>query len=185
MGEAHVGRTTGSGDWWWALFVAVASLGLSQAFACAMPFAAVAVLAARTLPRRRAVALVCAVWSGHQAIGFGLTHYPHTPSTVAWGVAIGVAALTALGVAWTIDRRTKLDGVAPVAFALVVAYAAYEAVLLAAAGVLPSGAGAFAPAVVLRLLGVNAVALGPMLAIDRLARAAGLPVGRAVAVARG
>ena len=40
--------------WLWVALVAVFSLGLSRAFACAMPFAAVAVAGALTLPSSRA-----------------------------------------------------------------------------------------------------------------------------------
>jgi hypothetical protein len=54
---------------------------------------------------------------------------------------------------------------------LLLAYAAYEVTLLAATLVLPSGPGAFAPVVVVRLLAINAAALLLLLF-------AGLAVGR-------
>ena len=176
MHDRRGGRTDAATAWLWIAFVAGASLGLSRAFACAMPVAAIAVAAALTLPRRLSVALVLLAWSGNQAIGFALMHYPHTASTVGWGATIGVAALAALGAAWSIERWVNGATVlAKAVLALAAAYAAYELVLLAATLVLPSGSGAFTSSVVSRIFGINAVALGLLLAAHQLAQAIRLP----------
>ena len=168
MGQTSAGRSRDLALWVWMAFVVLASLGLSRAFACATPFVAVAVLAAWTLPSRHAVAQMLLVWAGNQAIGFGLLHYPHTAAAAGWGVAIGVAALASLGAA-TMTRWSTTGRLRRMALAFLVAIVVYEAVLLAAAGVLPSGSGAFALLVVLRIAGINAVALGLLLAARELA----------------
>src|SRR5580658_2280701 len=77
-----------------ALLTAACALA-SFAFACATPFAAFAVIAAATLPLRPALLVTLAAWLVNQAIGFGFLHYPLDATTLAWGVAIGGAALAA------------------------------------------------------------------------------------------
>lgn len=151
------------------VFVILATAGLSRVFACATPFAAVAATAACTLPRRHAAVLVALVWMTNQAIGFGMMGYPHTAATVGWGVAIGLAALAALGAAQAVRYRVEAGTMAAAAMTLPFAFAAYEAVLAAAASALPSGPGAFAVAVMVRILAINAVALGLLVATHRLA----------------
>jgi len=138
--------------------VAAATLA-SSAFACATPFAALATWAALTLPRREGIALVTSAWLTNQVIGFGLHAYPHDLATYAWGLAIGIGALTALPAAFAVARRARSGPILCALAALVTAFAAYEAVLYVAAFVLPGGSGAYAPAIVLRLFLINAGAL--------------------------
>ncbi|MDQ6867846.1 MAG: hypothetical protein M3178_05420 [Pseudomonadota bacterium] len=69
---------------WIALLVG-ASVAFSLGFACAVPLAAFAAIAALTLSRRDAFALVGAVWLANQIAGFAVHHYPVTASTLAWG----------------------------------------------------------------------------------------------------
>jgi hypothetical protein len=64
--------------------IVLASIALSRAFACAMPFTALATMAAFTLRRQEALAMVLFAWVANQAVGFGLMHYPWTSSTVCW-----------------------------------------------------------------------------------------------------
>lgn len=168
-GPAHGRRA-----WTWAVFVALASLGLSRVFACVTPFAAIAALGACTLPRRHAAALVLTVWLGNQAIGFGLLHYPHTSSTLGWGAAIGGACLTSLGAAWITASFPLSNDAARRSVAFSATYVAYEGVLLAATIVLPSGPGAFSIAVLLRVLTINAVAFALLTAVEKMAAAVGL-----------
>lgn len=185
MPESPV-STAGRGreTWLWVALVTVASLALSRAFACAMPFAAMAAYAACNLPRRHAVALVVATWLGNQAVGFGLLHYPHTASTFGWGLAIGAAALAALSVARAAGTSPMPKGLAGAVVAFAMAYGAYEVALAVAALLLPSGPGAFAWPVMLRVASIHAVAFGLLLCIDRLARVMGMPLsGKAMVVA--
>ncbi|SKA30362.1 hypothetical protein SAMN02745126_04952 [Enhydrobacter aerosaccus] len=159
----------------WIVLLAVASAGFSLVFACATPFAAVATIAARTMTRRDAGLVVLATWLANQAIGYGLLDYPRTADSVAWGGAIGIAALAALAAAKAVGREPL--GTGPVfgtAIAFAAAFAAYQLVLLAAALVLPASASAFAPSVLLDVLMVNALALLGLLGLAALAAAAGL-----------
>ncbi len=168
-------RPSGPAVWLWIGFVVLASLGLSRVFACAMPFAALATLAALILRTRDACALVILAWLANQAVGFGLLHYPWTASTVAWGLAIGIAALAGLVAASAVASRRVLSSWIVAPAALLPAFGAYELVLFAATWLLPSGPGAFVAVVVLRILVINAVALALLLLASRLAGRAALP----------
>jgi len=77
------------------VLVATAIL-FSFALACGMPFAALGALAALTLPARDALVLAVLGWLANQAIGFGFLGYPLDAMTLAWGVALGFSALTAV-----------------------------------------------------------------------------------------
>jgi hypothetical protein len=159
-------------DWAWVILIGSASILLSLAFACATPFAALATLAAFTLSRRAAIGLVLFTWATNQAVGFGLLQYPTDASTVAWGVAVGLAALAGLATAMAGARWTRVPPIAAMVASLVLSYAAYEAVLWVATLVLPSGSGAFVPSVVAWIFVINAIALVLLLL-------AGWVVGRA------
>lgn len=185
MDETRVLSSNGSAVWLWMAFVVLASLGLSRAFACATPFAAVAVVAASTLPWRRALAQVVLVWLGNQAIGFGFMHYPHTVATIGWGGAIGFAALASFWAAWAVVRLISASPIAVAAIGLLPAYAAYEAILFAATWVLPSGSGAFVPAVLLRILAINAVALSLLFTARHLTARPGIDASRPAVTGHG
>jgi hypothetical protein len=161
-------RASGPAIWLWVGLIGIASIVLSRAFACATPFAALATLAAFTLRGREAVALVLFVWVANQVVGFGLLHYPWTVPTLAWGAAIGVAALGGLGASREVARLTKPASWVAWPVALVAAFAAYEFILFATTWLLSSGSGAFAAMVVLRIFTINAVALGLLLGVHRL-----------------
>ncbi|HEX2115207.1 MAG TPA: hypothetical protein VHM01_12445, partial [Alphaproteobacteria bacterium] len=77
----------------WSTFLVVASTAGSVFFACATPFAALAAIAALTLPSRLALVTTMGVWLGNQAIGFLLLGYPVTANSLLWGLALGGAAL--------------------------------------------------------------------------------------------
>ena len=113
-------------------------------------------------------------------------HYPLEASTFGWGAAIGLGALAALGTALLFrPGGTTAPPIGRAALALLAAFAGFELVLAAAALVMPSGSGAFAPAVVLRLFAINAAALGLLLAARRLASVLGLPRNRRAALKSG
>lgn len=149
-----------------------ASLLASLALACATPFAAYAVVAAGMLSLPAALAVTLAAWVVNQAIGFGVLHYPHDVTTLAWGFAIGVAALTATVAARGTLRALAGSWLAPaLGAALIAAYAAYEIVLFAFTFIL-GGEGAFTAAIVARLALLNALWLMGLLAVCWLCRLA-------------
>lgn len=158
---------------WIALVAAAAVLG-SLGFACAMPFAAVATVAAVRMRAGAGLTTVLLSFTCNQAIGFGVHGYPLTAGTFGWGLAIGAASIAALLVART--TASVATGLASVVFAFVASFVAYEAVLLAATVPLGSGTGAFTPAIVLRIATINAVALAGLMTLYRVALSMGLPV---------
>ena len=123
----------------------------SFAFACATPFAAFAVVASALLALPSALLVVGAAWIVNQSIGFGALGYPHNTTTLLWGLAIGLAALTATVCAKAVLRAwTRPNTVIGLTSAVVAAYASYEVVLLAFTPAL-GGAGAFTATIVTRL----------------------------------
>ena len=168
------------GVWLWIVLIGAGSIALSRAFACATPFAALATLAAFTLRPRDAAALVLFVWAANQAVGFGFLHYPHDPTTLAWGAVIGVAALGGLMAAQATAAVVRLPVWVAVAVGLAAAYVADKAVLFAATWLLASGSGALTAAVVARIFGINVAALALLLGIHHAAGALGWPVGAQV-----
>ncbi|WJR80529.1 hypothetical protein [Bradyrhizobium sp. NP1] len=142
----------------------------SFVLACATPFAAFAVVAAAMLPLRPALLVVTGAWLVNQTIGFAALHYPIDASTIAWGFVIGAAALAATAASAVVLRalppnRTPLV----LALTLFCSYAAYELVLLAATPLL-GGAGAFTPAIVVRLGLLNVVWLIALVAACEIVR---------------
>jgi hypothetical protein len=132
----------------WAAFLVAASAIGSLVFACATPFAAVAAVAAMTLPLRAALATSTGVWLANQAVGFGLLAYPVEFTSLAWGVALVAASLAATVAAWWASVR--LGGQAEPArwmAAFAAALLAHQAVLFATSLVLGGGEGFTASAV--------------------------------------
>ena len=75
----------------WAGFLVAASAIGSLVFTCATPFAAIAAVAALTLPLRAALVTSVGVWLANQAVGYGLLAYPVDAYSLSWGVALGAA----------------------------------------------------------------------------------------------
>jgi hypothetical protein len=120
---------------WSAILGLTAAIG-SYGWACVFPIAALAALAAITLPTRQAVALVGAAWAVNQIVGFTLLSYPHDGQAVVWGVIIAVAAFAGLGAAkFAFGRETRLLSVRSVA-AFGAALFAYQAVMFLGAVVM-------------------------------------------------
>lgn len=142
----------------------------SFALACATPFAAFAVFAAAMLPLRPALLVVTGAWLVNQTIGFGALHYPVDGSTIAWGFAIGAAALLATAVSSAVLRALP-QGRTPLALAitLVAAYAAYELALFAATPAL-GGEGAFTATIVTRIGLTSAAWLAGLVAACEIVR---------------
>jgi hypothetical protein len=116
----------------WSAFLIIGSAVGTLAFACATPFAAVAALAALTLPARAALITALGVWLGNQAVGFLLLGYPLTADSLAWGPVLGasaiLAATAAIQLASRFDRADLRRWLAAFAAALVV----QQAIVLAA-----------------------------------------------------
>lgn len=145
----------GAMAWLWpGLLIVAATLG-SWALACVMPFAALALVAAATLSPRHALLATVAAWLVNQAVGYLVLDYPAAASSLAWGAAIGVAAL--LGCAAAIGALRGLVG-RPAALrlgvGLLAAFAAYEATLYATSFVL-GGQEAFSLEIVSQVAGIN------------------------------
>jgi hypothetical protein len=84
--------SVGPSPLWMGLLV-VLSVLFSLASACAVPLAAFAAIAALTISRRHALALIGSVWLANQIAGFAIHHYPLTSTTFAWGAALGGVAI--------------------------------------------------------------------------------------------
>ena len=113
----------------WSAIVGLTAVVGSYGLACVFPFAALAALAAVTLPTRQAVALLGAVWAANQIVGFTLLSYPHDGQALVWGFIIGVAAFAGLAAAkLAFGAETRIVSVRSVA-ALVASIVAYQGVM--------------------------------------------------------
>jgi hypothetical protein len=157
---------------WIGMLMAV-SAGLTAGYTCVVPFAALAVAAAMTLPTREALMCALGVRFANQAAGFGLMNYPWTLSTIGWGAAIAVAAMAAtLAGQWLLLRLDALRLSIRTVTAFVMAFAVYESTLYAAAVSVLGGTAAFAPGIIAQVLGVNVVALVGLWGLNQLLRVA-------------
>ena len=173
----------------WMSLLILASLVLSLGFACALPFAAFAAIAALTFNRRDGFALVGAVWFANQLAGFTIHHYPVTPETFAWGAALGAIALASTLVAQWVKDKLPQNGGALAAAAFVAAFTVYEGSLFAISLALGSGLSNFTPSIVRRILSINFAAFAALYLLHRIGVFAGLakaaPKPRLTARARG
>lgn len=176
------GSDTRQSPLWMGVLVAAAIL-FSFALACGMPFAALGALAALTLAPRDAVLLAGLGWLGNQAIGLGFLGYPLDAMTLAWGVALGLSALAAVGAALVALQRTPVAGSAiRLAVAFLAAWVAQQGTVFAASLVLGGTAAAFAPAVVWFIFWTNGLAFAVLLGAQALGARAGFarpPLGQA------
>lgn len=179
--------TTVNEDRWvkplWLAVVIVASATLTTLFTCITAFAAFAVIAVGSLSCARAVLLTLAVWLANQAVGYGVLNYPWNIKSVAWGVAIGLAAVVG-----TLAAHRAMTGLraftSPVRIlaAFVAAFALYQLVLYAAAVSVLGGTGTFTPRIVGQVLLVNAATLVGLYGLQHLITTiAGMAVRRRAA----
>jgi hypothetical protein len=165
----------------WIGFLTAATLLMTGVFACAVPFAALAALAAFDTERRDGLLLIGAVWLANQVYGFTVLGYPHEAQAYYWGLTMLIGA-----VAGYYAARAAVAAVAPngalwaVLAALPAAFIAYEAVLYVASLVLTNGEGAFKTDVVAYVSLVEAVAFLALLIVHRLAAAVGIVEPNAV-----
>src|SRR5208282_4771199 len=110
---------------------AVAAVGGSLAFACILPFAALAALAVETQRPRTALATLVLIWAANQAMGFAFLDYPRDASTMLWGLAILVAALLATSAAcFVVAHLGHMQRWQRLGLAFLAAFAVYQLALL-------------------------------------------------------
>lgn len=152
----------------WIALLVVAGVTFSLGFACAVPLAAFAAIAALTLSRREAFAFVGAVWLANQIVGFTLLHYPMDLSTFAWGAGLGTITLAStLAALWAKERFPQTSGAVAVA-AFLAAFAVYEGSLFAISLFVGSGVSNFTPSIVRRILAINFAAFAALYLIHSL-----------------
>jgi hypothetical protein len=160
----------------WLAALVVVSVGLSLAFACAIPLAAFAALAALTMRRSEAVVLILAIVLANQCLGFAVLHYP--AAGWVWSAAfalVGVAGVFAAD--WTYRSAALAHPIVACTSAFLAAFAAYEGGLfLITVAAAPGDLATYAAPVVLRILAINAVAfLGLLMAVRIAVGVLGLP----------
>jgi len=154
----------------WIAFLSLSSVAFSLALACAAPLAGIAALGGIHLNRRLALTLALVAWLANQAVGFGLLQYPTDPTTVAWGVAIGLGTLAGAEAARLLFLQVQ-SVARPVraALAFLGAFVAYELVLYVAGAVLGSGDDAFSPQTVAFVFGTNLLGFVVLEVLRRIA----------------
>src|SRR5215469_1070817 len=83
-------------QWAWGSLLVGATIVLSGRYACAVPFAALAALAALASDRKSGFILIGATWLANQAVGFAFLNYPVEFQSIAWGLMLGVSAALSL-----------------------------------------------------------------------------------------
>lgn len=147
----------GHSNLWMGVIVAAAILS-SFALACGMPFAALGALAAVTLVPRDAVVLAVLGWLANQAVGFSFLGYPLDAMTLAWGVALGLSAVSAVAAGLVIVQMARHAGpLLRLPLVFLAAWVGQQGTVLAASLVLGGTASAFGPAVVWSIFWTNAV----------------------------
>ena len=159
----------------WLAILVVATIAFTLVFACAAPFAAFGAAAALTLSRRDAIATTVAVWLVNQITGYVIVGYPWTLNSVAWGPAIGIAAVLGTVTAlWTVRRLADAGDAARALAALILAFAVYEVAIFLVSAALLGGIEMFAPAIVGQVFVTNVAALAGLYGLNRLGESIGL-----------
>jgi hypothetical protein len=131
--------------------------------------------------RRDALVLILSVWLANQLVGFTMLGYPWTASTLAWGVALGAAAVLAtLAGQWTASRSFDAARIISFLATGLAAFAAYEAALFVAAAAWLGGTEDFTTAILARIFVINAAAFVGLLVLYRIAVSIGLAANRAI-----
>jgi hypothetical protein len=154
----------------WAGLLIAASVAFTFGFACAVPFAAFGAVAAMTLPRRDALLLTVALWLVNQVIGFAALHYPWDAMTLTWGAILGAVAVSSTIAAQAAVRNRGMIQTALAGFAA--AFVVYEGTLYIVSAAVMGGTEDFTPAIVTRLLAINAAGFVALLAAGVLIAAA-------------
>jgi hypothetical protein len=134
----------------WPIALAASTIVGSLAAACMMPFVALAVVVALSLPIRPALVTVSAIVVANQAIGFTFLGFPAESYTVAWGAALWGATLAAWGIARMVMRPQGDLGAARLLLAGAAAFGTYEALLYSFATQV-GGLETFTPAIIVQV----------------------------------
>lgn len=153
----------------WIGAMVASSTVFTLMLACAAPYAALAVVAARHVRRADGLALMAIAWLAAQLTGFARLHYALTAETMGWGVVLGLGAVAAFLAADGIETRLgRVSSPLRLVIAYVAAYAAFK--LVVALGMLAIGTGwtPFAPEVLLRQFVRYGVILAGLLLLQPL-----------------
>ena len=155
----------------WIALLVLASVVFSLGFACAVPLAAFAALAALTLNRRDALLLVGAVWLTNQIAGFTVLHYPLTQAHSPGGPRLvpSHSRRRWLRNGSRAEFRWRAER-----FVFLAAFAVYEGSLVAISLAFGSGLSNFTPSIVRRILAINFAAFAALYLIHRMGVFAGL-----------
>ena len=162
----------------WIMLLTLASVATTLVFKCATPFPALAALAAMYMRTRDGVAVAIAAWAASQLVGFCWLEYPVTANSLAWGGAIGIAALVGALAAHAAATRAPRSFAARLVLGYLAAFVAFKVAILAGAFALDGGWAAFAGDVLLSQFVRNAAVLAGLLLLHRLLTAAGMPSPR-------
>jgi len=151
----------------WLTFMVAVSLTFTLGFACAAPLAALAAIAALTLDRKNAILFTGVVWLANQSCGYSLLHYPVTANSLAWGAALGFAAIAATLVArFAAGRLAGHSRVLAIGGAFLAAFVTYEGLQYIAAVAALGGTEDYTLPVVAREVELNAIAMAGLIAIN-------------------
>lgn len=165
----------------WFVFLTAATIVATAVFACAFPFAAVAALAALDTEYEDGAWLVGASWLANQAYGFGVLGYPLEMQAFGWGLFMGAGAIAGYYAARAVVLALQRFGmIAMLATALPVAFLVYQAGIYAGTLVLSHGEGAFRYDIVQYVATIEVIAFAVLLAVHRIAFAAGFVTPNAV-----
>lgn len=169
----------------WIMLLTIASTLATLALACATPFTALAALAATQMRARDGLLLIVATWIASQAVGFCVLGYPHDPKTIAWGAAIGAAAVVSVPAGrWAAARAGGHGELVRLTLAYLAATLAYKAALVVASLGLGGVGIALSPTYALQQFVRNGAFLVALTLLYRALVAVGVPVpSRRVAAA--
>jgi hypothetical protein len=170
-------------QWAWSGLLIAATLLLSGRYACAVPFAALAALAALAGDRKNGLLLIAALWLANQTVGFAFLNYPVEFECIALGLTLGIsAALSLFAARFAIAALRGFNSFIGAGAALVFAFGAYEVSLYAATLILGSSEAAFAWPIIGEVAAINAVSFAVLFCLYCALLAAGflrLPAGLA------
>lgn len=160
----------------WVALLTAASTATTLALACATPFPALAALAAVHLRRPGGVALMLLAWLASQCVGFFLLGYPRDGSTLAWGFALGTAAVGSALAGYAAVQALHYRSVAArLSLAYAAGFTAYKGIIVVWALVLGGLHTATAPGLLAEQFVRNGAILIGLYALYRILVAAGVP----------
>ena len=144
-----------------------ASITIAYISAFSVGFACAAPLAALTLDRKNAILFTGLVWLANPSCGYSLLHYPVTANSLAWGAALGFAAVAAtLSARLAAGRLAGHSRLLAIGSAFLAAFVTYEALQYAVAVAALGGAEDYTLPIVTREVELNAIAMAGLLALN-------------------